>query len=389
MGSSQTISRGSWTSARASATRCCCPTGKLRRQRVKPPLQAQFGQQGRCLRYRAFAGTPAASNGTAAFSAAVSAGSRLYCWKTNPRFSRRNVTLWPPESWRRYSGPAPRFHHRWGPAIRRSRRAVWSCRIRSGQPAGHLAEVDVEIDAAQDQGRVARSPNSFLTCRHQTALSSGCRSSAAKPRVLSEISANACTITLLLASKHYRWLQNKNAADADQARQNDDQHHGCTRARGDLPQQTETTKIEIILGDLEKTPRSSRCRLIEQEARQRETGIWRDPEFAVIQSSNSAELRRRDGRFVVVEGMVRRVGFARSRIYLELVPRDGPTIVVARKLESALAREGRPVRALVGQTIRARGALDGRFGPRIEVADPAMIEIARRGDAPGEAKPHP
>jgi endonuclease YncB( thermonuclease family) len=128
---------------------------------------------------------------------------------------------------------------------------------------------------------------------------------------------------------------------------------------------------------------------IEEDARQRETGIWRDPEFAVIQSSNSAELRRRIGRFVVVEGMVRRVGFARSRIYLELVPRDGPTIVVARKLESALAREGRPVSELVGQTIRARGALHGRFGPRIEVIDPAMIEIARRADAPGEAKPHP
>jgi hypothetical protein len=77
----------------------------------------------------------------------------------------------------------------------------------------------------------------------------------------------------------------------------------------------------------------------------------------------------------VVEGMVRRVGFARSRIYLELVPRDGPTIVVARKLETALAREGRPVGAMVGQTIRARGALDDRFGPRIEVADPAMIEL--------------
>jgi endonuclease YncB( thermonuclease family) len=128
---------------------------------------------------------------------------------------------------------------------------------------------------------------------------------------------------------------------------------------------------------------------IEAEARQGELGIWRDPEFVVIQSSNSAELRRRNGRFVVIEGMVRRLGFGRSRIYLELVPRDGPTIVVARKLETALARGGRPVGALVGQTIRARGALDDRFGPRIEVADPAMIEIARGADAPGEAKPHP
>jgi hypothetical protein len=126
---------------------------------------------------------------------------------------------------------------------------------------------------------------------------------------------------------------------------------------------------------------------MEEEAREGGLGIWRDPDFAVIQSPNSAELRRRNGRFVVIEGMVRRVGIARSRIYLELVPRDGPTIVVARKLEKALAREGRPVGALVGQTIRVRGALDARFGPRIEVADPAMNEIARRFDAPGEAKP--
>ena len=128
---------------------------------------------------------------------------------------------------------------------------------------------------------------------------------------------------------------------------------------------------------------------IEDSARQGGLGIWRDPAFAVIQSSNLAELRRRSGRFVVIEGMVRRVGFARSRLYLEVVPRDGPTIVVARKLETALAREGRPVGGLVGQTIRARGALDDRFGPRIEVDDPAMIEIARHVDAPGEVKPDP
>ncbi len=128
---------------------------------------------------------------------------------------------------------------------------------------------------------------------------------------------------------------------------------------------------------------------IEEGARRAALGIWLDPDFAVIESSDLAELRRRDGRFVVVEGMVRRVGFARSRLYLELVPHDGPTIVIARKLEPALAREGRPVGALVGQTIRARGALDERFGPRIEVGEPAMIEIARRVDAAGEAGPHP
>jgi endonuclease YncB( thermonuclease family) len=129
--------------------------------------------------------------------------------------------------------------------------------------------------------------------------------------------------------------------------------------------------------------------VIEDGARRAGLGIWRDPDFAVISSSDSAELRRRDGQFVVIEGTVRRVGFGRSRLYLELVPHDGPTIVVARKLEPALARTGHALGALVGQTIRARGALDERFGPRIEVSEPAMIEFLRRVDASGEAEPHP
>ncbi len=128
---------------------------------------------------------------------------------------------------------------------------------------------------------------------------------------------------------------------------------------------------------------------VEDGARRAGLGIWRDPEFAVIGSSVLAELRRRDGRFVVVEGTVRRVGFGRSRINLELVPHDGPTIVIARKLEPAFARTGQPVGALAGQTIRARGALDDRFGPRIEGGEPAMIEILRRADASGESEPRP
>ena len=128
---------------------------------------------------------------------------------------------------------------------------------------------------------------------------------------------------------------------------------------------------------------------IEDGARRNGLGMWRDPEYFVIQSSNASELRNRDGQFVVIEGRVRRVGFGRSRLYLDLAPFGGPTIVVARKLEPALERAGRPVGALVGQTIRARGALDDRFGPRIEVGEPAMIEIMRRSDAFGEAKPRP
>jgi len=172
---------------------------------------------------------------------------------------------------------------------------------------------------------------------------------------------------------------------------------GRTVADLSLPDSEPQSTAEALLGagyarvrpEFETRGCATERLAIEDGAREEDLGIWRDPDFAVIQSSNSAGLSRRSGRFVVIEGMVRRVGFARSRLYLELVPRDGPTIVVARRLETALAREGRPVGKLVGQTIRVRGALDDRFGPRIEVADPAMIEIARSVDAPGEAKPHP
>ncbi len=128
---------------------------------------------------------------------------------------------------------------------------------------------------------------------------------------------------------------------------------------------------------------------IEDGARRAGLGIWSDPRYFVIQSSNATELGGRDGQFVVIEGRVRRVGFGRSRLYLDLAPFDGPTIVIARKLEAAFARAGQPVGGLVGQTIRARGAFNDRFGARIEVSEPAMIEILRRSDAFGEAKPAP
>jgi hypothetical protein len=48
--------------------------------------------------------------------------------------------------------------------------------------------------------------------------------------------------------------------------------------------------------------------------------------------------------------------------------------VVARKAEPLFARRGIELKALIGRKILVRGVLDDRFGPRIEVADPSMIE---------------
>ncbi len=126
---------------------------------------------------------------------------------------------------------------------------------------------------------------------------------------------------------------------------------------------------------------------IEDEARRGGLGLWAVPSAAVIDAADAAALRENDGRFVVIEGQVRRVGFGRSRLYLDLLPRGGPTIVVSRKLEAAFARAGHPVEAEAGETVRVRGALDNRLGPRLEVSEPAMIEFLGRSHAPGVDKP--
>jgi endonuclease YncB( thermonuclease family) len=126
---------------------------------------------------------------------------------------------------------------------------------------------------------------------------------------------------------------------------------------------------------------------VEDEARRAGVGVWIDPSTAIIEATDAAALRNSDGRLVVIEGAVRRVGFGRSRLYLDLVPKGGPTIVVPRRLEPAFARAGRSLGAAAGERIRVRGALDNRLGPRLEVSEPAMIEFLGPSDAPGAGKP--
>ena len=112
----------------------------------------------------------------------------------------------------------------------------------------------------------------------------------------------------------------------------------------------------------------------ERSARAAGLGLWDDPDYSILEAGDAEELARSDGRFVVVEGTVRRVGVGRSRFYLDFGARDALSVVVARKSQAAFERAGLPLGALAGEKIRARGVLDDRFGPRLEVAEPLMIE---------------
>ena len=127
----------------------------------------------------------------------------------------------------------------------------------------------------------------------------------------------------------------------------------------------------------------------ERKARQSGLGLWSDPDYSVLEAADVEGLAEWDGRFVLVEGVVRRVGVGRSRLYLDFGGRDGFTVLVARKSQSAFQSAGVPLSALAGEKIRVRGVLDDRFGPRLEIAEPLMVERlgraeANRGAEPGE-----
>ncbi|MGD0188131.1 MAG: thermonuclease family protein [Roseiarcus sp.] len=127
----------------------------------------------------------------------------------------------------------------------------------------------------------------------------------------------------------------------------------------------------------------------ERKARQSGLGLWSDPDYSVLEAADVEGLAEWDGHFVLVEGVVRRVGVGRTRLYLDFGGRDGFTVLVARKSQSAFQSAGVPLSALAGEKIRVRGVLDDRFGPRLEITEPLMVERlgraeANRGAEPGE-----
>ncbi len=111
----------------------------------------------------------------------------------------------------------------------------------------------------------------------------------------------------------------------------------------------------------------------EEAARAAGEGVWASP-GAILNSADLAALASADGRFALVEGVVRRVGGARAKDYLDFAGREGFSVVIRKKAEAQFRRAGVDLKALAGQRVLVRGVVDARIGPRIEISDPLMIE---------------
>jgi hypothetical protein len=123
----------------------------------------------------------------------------------------------------------------------------------------------------------------------------------------------------------------------------------------------------------------------EGAARAAGEGLWSSA-GAILDAADRGALEASDGRFVLVAGFVRRVGERRVKVYLDFAGRGALSVTVARNNESLLRRRGIDPRTLAGKRLLVRGVLDDRFGPRIEVADPSMIELQEGAGGAKETK---
>lgn len=120
---------------------------------------------------------------------------------------------------------------------------------------------------------------------------------------------------------------------------------------------------------------------VEGIARRAGRGLWGQARFAVLDARNPSVFAGREGEIVLIEGIVTSVGAGRVRSFVNFGPswRRDAALVVSRRTLRALEMAGRPLEALVGRRVRARGLLEMRAGPRVEIFSPAALEFPLGG----------
>ena len=115
----------------------------------------------------------------------------------------------------------------------------------------------------------------------------------------------------------------------------------------------------------------------EAKARAARTGLWDDPKFGVFDAENVEALLAAEGRFVLVEGVVRRVGESRRRLYLDFGRRftEDFTIVAPDTIRKSLIAQGSDPKSWRGKRVRVRGILFSWGGPAIEVNVTQAVEL--------------
>jgi hypothetical protein len=125
----------------------------------------------------------------------------------------------------------------------------------------------------------------------------------------------------------------------------------------------------------------------EAQARAARLGLWADPAFAALDPDDRAAFSSRAGSLVIVEGLVRSVGHAGARTYLNLgAGRGGVALVVVKRNLPAFERAGLSPRNLQNRRVRVRGVVEIGAAPQIELFHPGQIEFMDGAPPAGEAQ---
>lgn len=116
---------------------------------------------------------------------------------------------------------------------------------------------------------------------------------------------------------------------------------------------------------------------VEDAARRAGRGIWASRVYAVRPAADAAALARDIGGLTVAEGRPLRADTRGGKTYLDFGEdwRRDFTAVIPGVAARALKKEGIDPAALAGRAVRVRGWPEWRFGPQIDIAVPAQLEV--------------
>lgn len=118
----------------------------------------------------------------------------------------------------------------------------------------------------------------------------------------------------------------------------------------------------------------------ERAARQAKLGLWGEPYYVIVSAESGAELVAESGHFILAEGKVWSVRESGGTIYVNFGRQwsQALTVTILKRNERMFAAAGLEPKRLENRSVRVRGWVEERNGPRIEVTRPEQIEIAGR-----------
>lgn len=117
--------------------------------------------------------------------------------------------------------------------------------------------------------------------------------------------------------------------------------------------------------------------MIENGAIEAAAGLWGNAAYQMRSAKLAGALMRYRATYQIVEGRVRRVSGAKSRVYLNFGSdwREDFTVSVERRYLREFAKRGLDVKALRGRVLRVRGWITIRNGLLINVTNAGQIEV--------------